>query len=363
MNPACEPLQTVNTDAAALCNWLILSCTRTLDQIDRGVQFVNFVDSPPHIETVADTADNGVLEAQEVFNAIIEVLEQEESNAFARSSFSVASFLHSDFVLDNTSFRVPTLLSYHAPGIARNTALMTQIAGDIGEMKERISENGNTTGTAGYNRALAEELVNYIRSGEHFVIEHSIREALHELNVVELLTSTALADCTEFSYLYYELCRLAGLDARIIQVTVDQQGKRVDHFCVALYLNPQNPEEITMVDLTLTPPFLSTPHREWVELPKIDVVAHYRLNVGNRPPQSIIEQGNNALMPFRREEYFTAFSYDTKIPLLLFSISEFYEDRGNYDLALTYLQRAFELNPHDGETAAALDRLRALISQ
>ncbi|MBI2148355.1 transglutaminase domain-containing protein [Candidatus Woesearchaeota archaeon] len=53
--------------------------------------------------------------------------------------------------------------------------------------------------------------------------------------------------CVDFTFLYVVMARLAGIDARFVDVYEDNVGQKTPHVCAGIYLNSQN---ITLVDIT-----------------------------------------------------------------------------------------------------------------
>jgi len=338
MHDDCTHL-TNDSDAATLCDRILSSNIRTLHEMDTG---------------------NGVLEVQEIFSSAIEILETEESAVFESSSFTEASLPFSDYIAHNTSFKVPWLLSDHVSSTPTNFSLMSRISSDIRLIKEKLQNNGLSPDTFEYNLALAKALADYIIDNNGFNI-HRVISSSQEWTVVESLTRSHEADCSELSMIYYELCRLAGLNARIIQIVTDRYGNyRANHVCVALYLDRENHDTLTMVDLVEPTPFLPTPHQEWTAISKLDVMSLYRMNLGLKPPSTIVEEGAAAVFKFGLNELFTALSYSPCLPLLLYNIGRHYMNyvyMGNnfIDIAKSYFERALLLDPDDPFIRGELD--------
>lgn len=347
MNPSCTHLAEDHADAATLCNWMITSGIRSVSQIDTGVQTIDFASSPPHVETLANTQSNGVLEASEVYSAAIDVLEKEEDCAFASSFFTDAAFLYANYVAQNTSLRVPWLL---------NRSLMSQIAPHISSIKSELLQKGLVPQTLDYNLALARALADYIVNPQGLAVSRT-HIASQEWTAAEVLTQSKEADCTEFSAVYYELCRLAGLDANIVEVIINSSGFREYHICVGLRLNPSDSNDITFVDLTRTNPIHSVPPREWVFIPDLTAVAYYRMNLGLKPPKSVFALGEDAKFNFAEKQYQIASSLDPDLPLLNYNTGKLYKYYGHPELALPYFQRAVEFEPDNVLFAHALSSL------
>lgn len=345
MNPKCTHLAGVSTDAATLCDWILSSGIRTARDIDTGVQRINFVSTPPQVEMIEDTRGNGVLEAGEVLSAAIELLETEENSAFASSSFTENSFSWSNFVSQNTSFRVPWLFTDRPGEGTVNTELMERVGSHIQSIKNRLAEDGLVSNTLKYNTALAKKLYEYISDENGLGISRNdlgmVRE---ELSVTELLTRSRVGDCTELSTIYFELCRIAGLDAGIAQVTVNNQGEHDQHMCVILRLDPENPDEITFADLQRASPFPLIPPREWVELPDLDVAAYFRIQRGVRPPRYLRPESEEQFR-FKLGEFQTALTYDENLPLAYYNMGNLYRTRGLLETAREYFEKVLQLYP------------------
>lgn len=345
MDPKCTHLAGVSADAATLCDWMISQGLRTARDIDTGVQRINFVSTPPQVEVLDDTRSNGVLEAGEVFSAAIDLLETEESSAFAASSFTENSFPWSDFVSQNTSFRVPWLFTERPSAGTVNTELMERIGSHIQSIKNCLAEDNILPDTLEYNTALAKKLYEYIVDESSLGISRNPLGMVRvELSLTELLTGSRVGDCTELSTLYFELCRIAGLDARIAQVTVNSEGEQDQHMCVTLRLNPENPDEITFADLQRASPFPMITPREWVELPDLDVAAYFRIQRGVRPPRHLT-RGSEEQFRFKMSEYRTALTYDEYLPLAYYNIGNLYRTRGLLEAARGYFERVLQLYP------------------
>lgn len=345
MDPKCTHLSGVSADAAALCDWMISSGLRTPENIDSGVQRINFISVPPQVETIEDTRGNGVLESGEVFSAAIELLEVEENRAFAASSFTENSFPWSDFVYRNTSFRVPWLFTDRSDSENINTELMELVGSRIQAIKNNLAEKNLSPDTLEYDKALAEKLYEYISSENGLGISRSPLGMVRvEQSLTELLTGSRVGDCTELSTLYFELCRIAGLNAHIVQVTVNGQGEQDQHMCVVLRLNTENPDEIIFADLQRASPFLTIPPREWVELPDLDVAAYFRIQRGVRPPLHLRPASEEQFV-FKLNEYQTALTYDEYLPLAYYNIGNLYNRNGLIEEARGYFEKVLQLYP------------------
>lgn len=348
MDPICAPLQSISADVANLCDRMISQGLRTTSQIDTGVKSVDFVSSPPSQYTLANSKANNVLEKAEVYSAVIGLLEKEEFAAFQSSSFTTNSFPFSNYVSLNTSFMVPWLLS-------KDTPLLTRIASHIGSLKSQLSQQ-YALGSSDYNTTLAKSLTQYVKDPKGLNVRH-MQCASREWTAHEAITQSHEADCSEFALIYYELCRLAGLDAKIAQVTVNSHGVSSYHLCVALHLDHNNPSAVTLVDLTRLQPF-GIGHREWVELPKLSVVAYYYMNRGLQPPAQTPE----ARFQFARQSLETAMALDGTLPLVHFNMGNLYyqfRTLGN-DFLLTarmYLEESLKLDPDYPDATTRLDQV------
>ncbi len=350
MSPTCPQL---SGDAATLYDWHISSGVSSLADIDVGVPKIDFTASPPHTEIISETVENGCPEAGEVLSRTIAVLQEEERNAFATSSFTLDSFPYSSFVSQNTTFRAGWFLAEQLPSRPLNTSLLEKISSRISSIKNEIAQSGLSSDSVEYNRALAKTLADYVLASNGLGVTRALGNAPSETSVVETLTGTRVGDCTELSMIFVELCRLAGLDARFVAVTVDNTGRRVDHMCVALHLDPAHPDDVTLADLAWASPFLASPHREWVETSDLAAAANYRMSRGARPPAEYHEPLYNGvyaamsdrLFNFKLGEYMAALSYDPSLPLIYFNISELYEKRGDEELPNEYFERGRALYP------------------
>jgi tetratricopeptide (TPR) repeat protein len=354
MDPKCTHLTSISSDAATLCNWMLSSGIRTVEDIDTGVQRINFVSTPPQVEMIDGTRGNNVLEAGEIFSAAIELLETEEISAFAASSFTAGSFPWSDFVSQNTSLRVPWLFTEHPGSETVNTELMAGVASRIQAIKNKLAEDGLLPNTLKYNAALARKLYEYISDENGLgVSRNPLGMVRVELSLTELLTGSRVGDCTELSVLYFELCRIAGLDARIAQVTINNEGEYDQHMCVTLRLDPENPDDITFADLQRASPFSVLTPREWVDLPDLDVAAYFRIQRGVRPPLYLRPRSEEQFR-FKLGEYQTALTYDENLPLAHYNIGKLYFDNGSLETARRYFERVLQLYPAYPLTAEEL---------
>lgn len=382
MIPACESLHNVDTDAANLCDFMISSGQRTMAQIDTGVERINFAASPPHIEAVAGTQRNGVPEVQEVRNSVLDLLENEEMNALALSSFTNESFPVSNYVCQNTGFRVPYLFTDHEPSQSINIALLSQIASHISSFKADLLEQGLMEGSKEFNCALIEKLASFIvdPNGLNVVLTYVVPQVWGEWTVVETLTQSHRADCSEYSMLLYEFSRLAGIDGQFVQVIKDTEIGAKNHIIVEFRLNPADSGEITFVDLTKPNPILSAAPGQWVFIPRLGMIAYYHMNLGLLPPQSITSKEVWDVFRFARGEYETGLSLSPDLPLLYYSLGKLYNqyaalcDHGEllppgsnyectsqefYQKAGQYFTRTVELDP---DNVSAANDLASLIT-
>ena len=372
MQAICAALQNESGDAARLCDWILSNGFRVISEIDTGVETIDFVSQPAHVEIIGNTRGDGVLNAQEIFSSVIDLLEGEEMNAV--SSFSFSSFERIGFTSQNTSFVVPWLLS-------ENSQLINQISSRLTNFKSELRDSGLEEGSREFNFNLAEKIASYIVDPEGLNVRRSVI-ALQEWTAEEALTSSHQADCSEFSMIFYELSRLAGLDANIINVIKNSSGIREYHFLVGLRLNPGAPNEITFVDLTKSNPFIATPPQEWVFAPKLSMVAYYHMNLGLMPPQSVVNTGDEARFQYAENQYRIGLNYDPDLPLLHYNMGKLYKCAGlNYNcdlplsqynlvqwndqlsLAESYFKRSLELDPDDPQTANELSSLTFIGSQ
>lgn len=287
--------------------------------------------------------------SEETYASAIDALEQEESLAFASSSYSAGSFSIADCIAQNTSFRVPWLFS-------TNPQLLRNVASRINELRSEAAE-GHSEDSRGYNRALARSLMRYVTATDGLAVR-KVEHASQEWTALEAIASSHEADCSEFASIYYELCRLAGLDASLVKVTVNNYGATVYHFCVGLRLDPAS-DEFTLVDLTQPQPF-DIQHREWMEIPKSSFVAYYYMNRAIQPPMS----DRAAQFQFARQNLETAMAIDGDLSLVLFNLGNVYyqfRDLGTDFLlsAKHYLEESIRLDP---DYPGASERLEQVLA-
>lgn len=361
MNVNCTHL-TNDQDAALLCNWLISSGLRSAAQMDAGVPYVNFNATPVQIDTLSNTNGNGVLEASEIYSATIEVLEAEEERNFAIDNYSNDFLSFNNFVLDNTSFRIPWLF-------VENRTLSENIDDQLSTINEALNQKGLSENTRAYNLALAKMIADYIFAQDGLNISvaplthQNTPLASQEWTALEVAIQSHEADCSEFAMLFYELCRLAGLDARIALVTRNHNGTDIYHFCVALHLDPNNPDDVTLVDLTKNNPFSYPAPQEWVEIPKLSFIAYYHMNLGLTPPASVIAQGEQARYEFAQDQFNRGMVYDPYVALLQYNMGKIHYHYGHPELALPYLQEAHELDLDNTMIANQLSLVKAILAK
>ncbi len=363
MDQRCTHLVGSHADAGTLCDWLISSGICSPSNLDTGVYTIDFSSVPLQVRILTNTQNNGRIEAHEVYRAVIKLLEEEEKNAFDRSSFNASSFPYSDYVYRNTSFKVPWLFSDCSSPENRNISLMEAVASNISLFKSELAQNGLLQGTKEFNEALAKRLANYILDHNELNIKRALLSS-QEWTTVEVLSQSHEADCSEFSRIYYEICRLAGLDAKIVQVINLSNNKRSYHFVVALYLNPTNHTEITFVDLTTSQPFLTSPPQLWVEVPPTSVLAYYWMNKGYMFPRNLSQDGP-PWYEIAKASYLTALNYDPNLPLIHYNLGGLYFLLYNQTHELHYLksatkyfEKAHELDPSDTTFLGALNLLQ-----
>ncbi len=342
MDPLCAHLVSQDPDEALLCDHLLMSGTMSAADMDTGAAFVNFSGSAPYLDTLPDTAGNGIMERQEIRSAVVSALEEEESRAFQTSSFTAESFPFSNFVSQNTSIRVPWLLSTSLTG--QNLSLMSELSSDVSSIKNKLISDGHSLNTVAGRRALAQSLIGLIMDADKLGVKN-VPLASQEWTTLEVLTVSHEADCSEFSMLFYELCRIAGLDARMIEETVDDNGFNSSHMMIALRLDPNDADDITFVDLTRTDAIRSAPPVQWVPLPDISVIAYYHMNLGLKPPQNVVSSGAQARFDFVLGQYETAQDYDPNLPLVYINIGKLYRRALENDLADHYFNMAYALDP------------------
>lgn len=284
---------------------------------------------------------------EETYSTAIDILEEEESLAFASSSYSAGSFSTADCIAQNTSFRVPWLLSSNHQVLADVASRVNGFATDTAQ--------AHSAGSRNYNRTLARSLMRYVTAEDGLAVRR-VQLASQEWTALEVITQSHEADCSEFAMIYYELCRLAGLDASIVQVTVNNYGVPVYHFCVGLRLDPAS-DDVTLVDLTQPQPF-DIQHREWVEMPKSSFVAYYYMNRAIQPPTQVRAEQ----FEFARKNLETAMAIDGDLPLVLFNLGNIYyqfRDLGSDFLqsAKHYLEESIRLDPDYPGASERLDQV------
>lgn len=316
--------------------------------IDRGVPFVDCDIKSCRRGTKPGTRENGEIEPGEVYETAVELLEKEE-DAFAASGGSEKRPF-TDLVSTKTDFRVPWLFNDFDPKTTSDDEVLLSAAGAVAKTKKELSAVGKKGGTPAFNRELVKKLVSTMLSKNGFGLIPLPPKAPEE-TVLELLSHAPgkrAGACTELSRLAYGLFRLAGLKTTFVEVQQDYFDISENfHMAVGVKLNPEEPKNLTTVDMLYNGWISDTGHILQSEMPAVTSLAAY---VTNRASFEMLNGAQKSQKTEKRLEalFNEAIGFDSSFSIARYSFAYFYEEwQNDLESAGKEAAEAARLRPFD----------------
>lgn len=318
----CSGISEVDHTAGTLCRRL-LDLGSTPRELDRPLHTVNY--PRPNRPRSRVRGPDGKVTPVDIYEAAIQKFEQGDE--------SVRSILTRD-------------LDFQVPWPFRKKEHLQKVLEKIAETGKSLKDQGLSDRTLPYNRALARELGRFTRAEKGFGVSGGYPACPGELTSDEAIEKKC-ADCTEFSMLYYEMARLAGLKPTFLQFTLGEEGKPFSwgHVGVGVRINPKDPGKVTPVDLSYyEDDGLGVRHRHWFEISRRSMLAYYHMGLAIDPPPRLASEEK---LNYRFQELIKALRYDPRNGYLHHVMGGLYLEISLWDLAIKEFREALRRNPHD----------------
>lgn len=360
MSNPCRSMQS-NTEAHALCRFLVHRKKVPLSAMDTGVSYVSFegVDpysfkTKPFISTVKGTKGNRILETGEIYDYALRLLERERNFTGPAAPGSLSRHLSKI-----PSFRPPWILDDFNPRTRIDATLRRTIARAVAKMQRSLAAAGHRPNTISYNTRLAHEIVEWVvrpqkRGGLGVIpIEIEPTKVTAETDALRKLTSrNRKAHCTELNHILYEIFGHAGIPASFLLVFRDDVSEAaLSHVCIGIRLDPRS-TRITPVDLTYYKrnEWIGTPHVTAVAMPRATMMASYFNNKAGllyNTSRMDLLLTSRAIRQGIATNLKRAMNYDPHYPLFHLNMAKFHSSiMGDLATSRIFLRSALKLYPH-----------------
>lgn len=215
-----------------------------------GLAKADFDTGVPHVVRPEDAdaylepaSPDGAVQPAEVYAKAIELAQAEEDENRAEvdaSSFEDGFTFYSPlnkFLSSNADMNIPWLFD-DLKEEGKAGWWFTRVVEKAKLLKIAAGINGQEEGTPEYNKGLARKIFKFIKKSPKkggMGVKFDKDAESPQRSLVEVMDSRK-ATCIEFVNLFIAVARMAGLDARPIEVYTDEDGDYIDHIKVAVEL-------------------------------------------------------------------------------------------------------------------------------